>query len=806
MRRLSAFLAVVFAATASFAVEPVLRRPEREARLQHAIVHVSGPLTPADRRELAIKGVVVQRALPNDRYLARVAYGRVEDARVLAVEPLTADRKIARSARREAGSGRTWAELNVFFHEDVSFDDARATLLAAGAAIDPLALEFLPSRRIIAKIATQSIEALAADDRVQALTGPIRFKVRSDNATTAALSHATELLTAPYGLSGSGVTISVFELAPAQADHVEFGGRLTVLPQVTGGSSGNKAHATHVAGTIGASGVNPDAKGMAPQAKIFQFCVRSGGNTCKNDFLADKDKELVKLGSRIDNNSWGYTLGWEFDSYWVWNDGEEFWGAYELEIVSPIDAISLERNVLFVHSAGNDGDLPNLNDWGHHRHVDENYAVINDKLFCFSINGSGNDCPMGGNLCSACEIGKHHPSIPYDTIGMTASGKNSLTVGAVQIVGPETTIADFSSRGPAKDGRVKPDVVARGVNVMSTVPTNSYGPSNGTSMSTPAVSGMAALLVEQWRKTFGVDPNPVQLKAVILAGAGDLGNPGPDYTYGYGLVNAKKSADLIINDQGTGRRIRNVSIGNGQEVEIPLVVDTAQDVRVLLQWGDPSIPLVGSFVADKALVNDLDMRIVGPNGTVHSPYVLDRVNYTANATTGVNVVDNTELIEIKNAAPGVYRVLVKGTRVPEGPQKAVVVSSARPAAPCIDLTESSSNPIYGPLTTGQTVSAALCGAGDADTFQLVAMPGDVMVTFTTGDTALNVMLASSILPTVVNRTIPANSTAVIDALAEGGPTTLTFVVTASGQPGVEPFYTLRPEFTPQTGPRRRSVR
>ena len=71
-----------------------------------------------------------------------------------------------------------------------------------------------------------------------------------------------------------------------------------------------------------------------------------------------KDSELNKVGSLVDNNSWGYVLGWEFDEYYVWNDGEEFWGAYELELVSPIDAISIERNILFVHSAGNDGDAP----------------------------------------------------------------------------------------------------------------------------------------------------------------------------------------------------------------------------------------------------------------------------------------------------------------------------------------------------------------------------------------------------------------------------------------------------------------
>ena len=807
MRRVPALLAVLLIATASFAVEPTTPRARRETSLRHMVLHASGPLTPADRQELAAKGVIVQRALQNGRYLARVAEGRtIDDARVTAIEPLTADQKISRSARREAGRGRTWAELNVFFHEDVSFDDARTTLLAAGAAIDPLLLDFVPPRRIVVKIAPQSLEALAADDRVQALTGPIRFKVRSDNAKAAALSRASELLAAPYGLSGAGVTVSLFELAPAQADHVEFGGRLTVQPQVLGGTNSDKRHATHVAGTIGAAGINAEAKGMAPNAQIFQFCVRAGSNSCRNHFLADKDKELNKVGSLVDNNSWGYTLGWSpEDGFQVWNDGEEFWGAYELELVSPIDAISMERGILFVHSAGNDGGLPNLTEWGQHRHVDDDFDVIKDKLFCYSINGSGTDCPIAPNGCTDCEKVKHHPSTPYDTIGMTASGKNSIAVGAVQTVGMDTIIAAFSSRGPAKDGRVKPDVVARGVGVVSTFPTNAYGANQGTSMAAPVVTGIAALLVEQWRKIFFADPNPVQLKALILAGADDLGNPGPDYTYGYGLVNAKNSADLIVSDEGRGRRIRNIAVGNGEEHEIPLVIDATSSLRVVMQWGDPSIPLVGEFVADKALVNDLDMKIIGPDGTVHFPYVLDPVNFTANATRGVNVVDNTEQIEIRNAPAGVYRVVVSGKRVPAGPQKAVVVSTARTAAPCVDLTESSNDAGYGPLTSGQTVSAALCSASDKDIFHFGALPGEVKATFATGDTAIRVSYtnaAGQVLPVV----IPANNTFTISERVVGGPARFTFQVEPFGTIGAEPFYRFTPHFTTQNGTRRRSVR
>lgn len=815
MRRASLFLVLSFLTAAALAVEPV-KTPgsgaaDRLGALQHRILHAAKPLTPEDRAELAEKGVVVGRALTNGRYLARVAEGRLAaDERVTKIEAIEPEKKISPTARRETRRGNLWAELNIYFHDGVTFEEARTSLLAAGAAFEPFLLDFAPANRITAKVAPAAVSALAADDRVLGITGPLRYRIASDNSRSAALSHVKELYDAPYGLSGDGVTVSLFELGPAQADHPEFGGRLIVQPSVTGGNNSNRAHATHVAGTIGAAGINAEAKGMAPKVRIIQFCVRSGGsNTCKNDFMEDKDQELNKVGSLVDNNSWGYVLGWEPDDFWVWNDGDILWGAYELELTSPIDAISLDRRILFVHSAGNDGSNPSLSDWGQHRHVNpETLETIKDKVFCYSINGTGNDCPTG-NTCAACETVKHHAATPYDTIGVTAAGKNTIAVGAVAQLGETVDIAGFSSRGPAKDGRVKPDVVARGFGVISTVPTNNYANNQGTSMAAPAVTGIAALLIEQYRKTFaGTNPDPVQLKALLIAGADDIGRPGPDYTYGFGLVNAKNSVDLIIADQGSGRRIRSASVGNGQSMEFPLVVEGTQNVKLVLQWGDPSIPLVpGEFIADKALVNDLDLKLIGPDGTVHLPYILDKVNFEAPATRGVNTVDNTEVVELKNAPAGVYRAVVSGTTVPEGPQRAILVSSVRTAAPCADITESRNNDAsnaYGDLVPNQTVFAALCAANDVDFFRWRALPGAASVSITTGDTPLRVTVSGGLSGTV---NVPANSTRTIEGTVGGsGASQVLLRVEAQGAPGAEPFYHFTPKFTQENAPRRRSIR
>jgi subtilase family protein len=788
--------------------EPRGAKPWREQG-PAMILHPAAALSAADVAELAAKGVFVKHALEGGRYLARVSdEAGVDDARIVSIEPLTARKKIQLSALHEAARGATWARLNVVFQSDISFDDARQAVLAAGGALEnPFATRFSPVRRLPVKVAPESLDALASDDRVLVVAGPRRFRVEANNADSAALSHVTELYSAPYGLSGQGVTVSLFELAEGQATHQEFGGRLTV--HATGGTSNDKQHATHVAGTIGASGVNPGAKGMAPAVTIHQYCVVCG----QDDFewLDLKNDALAPLSVVADNNSWGFVLGWTTDgSLPIWTDFDRYYGAYDLIDTAPLDAISIDNDVLFVHSAGNDGTAPGFNANFAHFHIDEETGDTNTtQTFCYSLNGSGTDCPTSCN--GGCEKIRHHDTLPFDTIGVTAAAKNVITVGAV--VGPPAEILSFSSRGPAKDGRLKPDVVARGANVLSSIPTNNYARNSGTSMASPVITGIAALLTEQWKRTFaGARPKPEQLKALILAGTEDLGNPGPDYTYGFGLVNAKNSVDLILADAGKGDRIRNMTFQQGQVLtqEFVAVVPQAQKLRLVLQWPDPYIPFVEdqNDIADKALVNDLDLSVIDPLGNTTRAYVLDKNHPTANATTGVNTVDNTEMVEIANAAPGTYRVLVAGKSVPEGPQRAVLVSSARLALPCGDIQEAGHNTAetaYGNLVPKQSLTGAICTQGDVDFFRFLATKkGPVSVTVTTGDTPIRVSLNG--IGIVVTQDIAANTTATVNATADSIPNSITLKFEAIGTIGLDPHYTFTPTFGETNHARRRSAR
>src|SRR5205085_8274543 len=129
-------------------------------------------------------------------------------------------------------------------------------------------------------------------------------------------------------------------------------------------------------------------------------------------------------------------------------------------------------------------------------------------------------------------------------------------------------------------------------------------------------------------------------------------------------------------------------ISQGQQIETTFFLSSSQKVRVVLGWIDPDIFPAADEVAEKTLVNDLDLKVIDPSGNAVLPYVLDRNHPDAAATRGVNSVDNMEELEIGNAGPGTYRVIVSGTSIGTGPTQHYILVANAPlgsAAPvCTD--------------------------------------------------------------------------------------------------------------------------
>jgi hypothetical protein len=399
-------------------------------------------------------------------------------------------------------------------------------------------------------------------------------------------------------------------------------------------------------------------------------------------------------------------------------------------------------------------------------------------------------------------------------ISRTGSAKNVIAVGAVNT---QRVIASFSSRGPTRDGRVKPDLVAKGVLVHSTGINGTYQTLQGTSMASPVVTGIGALVVEQWGRTIGGTPGPAVLKALLIHGAQDLGNVGPDYTYGFGLVDAKASVDTIIADGGAGTRIKSGSVDTGDTIEFPLELTSGGPARLTLVWIDPE--LIGNQqYDDKTIINDLDLEVIAPNGETIGAWILNPALQEEPATRGRNFRDTVEQVEFTATQSGTHRAVVRGTSVPGTEDQGFVLVSTDSLGAgvpgCADLFEPNddANSAWGRLLPGRTVSPKICRDSDLDFFRfLVDRSGEVRV-------AVN---APAFVSLSVTLTAPGvNLTQTVSA--GQSQTIATFVGSGTGNPipptnflvRIEPLdpvqapaaYSLAATYNSSVVPRQRSVR
>lgn len=256
----------------------------------------------------------------------------------------------------------------------------------------------------------------------------------------------------------------------------------------------------------------------------------------------------------------------------------------------------------------------------------------------------------------------------HTVLGSYQSAKNTIVVGNTSNTG---TIYFSSARGPVNDGRIKPEISALGEAVASCVgPTpDGYGSAWGTSMASPAVAGGLALLIQRYKQlNANVNPRNGLLKALICNGGTDLGNPGPDYTFGFGWLNLLRSADMLENNHYL---TSSIATGGSNTHNITVPTNTAQ-LKVMLYWNDPA----AAAFASQTLVNDLDLELRDPSSTLTLPFILDTVhtNVNNNATTGVDHLNNIEQVVIANPAAGTFTATIKGTAVPQAsPQEYFLV-------------------------------------------------------------------------------------------------------------------------------------
>ncbi len=480
-----------------------------------------------------------------------------------------------------------------------------------------------------------------------------KYYIAHNNAIAANTTRANQLW--PGGSSGLNLSgssnavknkLGVWDGGKILNTHVELVNRVTQKDNAAVLSD----HATHVTGTMVASGVNPSAKGMAYGIQgIIAY-----------DFTGDKAEIASEAANLlISNHSYGTISGWNYNSsqsrwefYGRSTDNEDYKFGYYSNDAQLIDSIAYNAPYyLFVKSAGNSRN--------------QNGPAVGQPYFRYNAS---NSMAAAGNRPDGISSNDG-----YGIVSWEGNAKNILTVGAVNGISsiysrPEDVVmSNFSCWGPTDDGRIKPDVVANGVAVLSSTSgsNTSYASLSGTSMSSPNASGSLLLLQELYaRLKNGEFLRAATIKGLAIHTASEAGSaPGPDYKFGFGLLNVEKAAAVISasvanNNSASSEHLmfENVLNATTTSFSTNVIASGKGQLRATISWTDPKGNVETVNVLNDPtpkLVNDLDVRITTNNGAkVYRPWVMIPSSPSSDPSPGDNVIDNVEVIDVDSTIPG----------------------------------------------------------------------------------------------------------------------------------------------------------
>jgi len=414
----------------------------------------------------------------------------------------------------------------------------------------------------------------------------------------------------PAGLTGKGQVIamadsgvdkgSIDDIHPDLAGEPGKKTRIIMLKSWAGRPVADDplGHGTHMVGTIVGSGKSSGGKfsGVAPDASVyFQGILDESGKISPPADIETLFLPAYQAGARIHVNAWG----------------------------SGADSYS-----------------------GNAAKTDSFMRRFSDFLVIF---GAGNAGPAKGSLTPE------------------ANSKNALVVGSSLSPRPAldfstgTTLdtAQFSSRGPAGDGRIKPDLLAPGTSIISArsslVKGNmpeypEYTRMQGTSMAAAVVAGSAALLREYMQKYMALsDPMSASVKAALINGA-RTGEAGPSGE-GFGVLDLAGTVLALKEESMTLVEEKGGLLSGGSGTYKYVVNNSNMPFKATVAWTDPA----GDISAQSKLVNNLDLTVTAPDGKT----------YTGNSFTGrtPDVLNNVEQVYINNPLPGEYTIRVSAVSV-----------------------------------------------------------------------------------------------------------------------------------------------
>lgn len=508
------------------------------------------------------------------------------------------------------------AAFNVVFHP--TLEDAVRLSMAYGADVVGRA----PSINVLVlEMPVLLVGLFSKEDSVRWIESPMP-RLSEANSLTRIYMTTDIVQAAPYSLDGTGVKVMLHD-AGASWLHNDFQSRLTVRD-----GASVSAHSTHVAGTIGSSHSVDLYSGHAQNVTIESYAYEQKGGG--QEFYLNVGDIAVDFADAINT--------------------------YDVVIANSSLATNIETDGWPCEKQGNYGLTSALID----SYTRGGISGVN--LMWVWANGNerfGDDCNVEGHG-------------DYYSMGPPACAKNHIAVGSID--NDTGGVSYFSSWGPCDDGRLKPDVVAPGCRsignggIISTSRLVNYSIQCGTSMAAPAVTGVAALMLQDYRVNFplrGDEFLPSTLKALLIHNALDIEAAGPDYRSGYGEVRTK---DTI--DQMRKGNFWEADISDGETCTRTYKAHPFVDIKITIAWDDPP----AMFAPTVALINDIDLELVDPLGTKYYPFTLDPDDPGAVAiTTVADHLNNVEQIIVVSPMAGDWTVKIIGHDVPDGPQTVSVV-------------------------------------------------------------------------------------------------------------------------------------
>jgi serine protease AprX len=671
-------------------VDPVAQAPALAAaglhsadagRSNYVLIQTKQPLSKPQKAQLAGIGVHILEYVPENTYLCHYGPSDLGPLRALSyvawaniymrgfkVAPALKSASstnghashdlVEMAARPERTLSNAHKKIDVVFHESVDPNSVRDKV-AAAARIDAADLK-ISGRKIRLSVQTRHLADIAAIDEVRHVEEVVPPKLHNNIARQILRLESANPgpLTA---FEGSGQIVAVcdtgFDMGSATNVHPAFEGRVLKLYAMGRPNKANDpdGHGTHVAGSVLGDGssaaLGHSVRGTAPRANlVLQSVLDSSGGL---GGLPDDLHELFQPpygnnGARIHTNSWGYRNG----------DGSYNSNCHELD-----DFVWNNRDCVICFAGGNEGSDRNQDG----RIDGTSVTPPGTAKNCITIGAAENNRPAI-NFTYGQGWPDDFPAEPIATDQVADD--------------PEGMVA-FSSRGPTRDQRIKPDLVAPGTFILSArsraTTDDGWGSTadplyyymGGTSMATPLVAGCAAL-VREYLATQRQMPHPsaALVKALLINGAKNMGGqyvPNeagriPNNAEGFGRVDMvatigpfRQHEQIQLFDEATA-----LDTGD-EELQIIRIAPNIQTLKVTLAWSDPP---------GESLQNDLDLIVRAPNGR-------ERHGNTAATSARFDRVNNVEQIIWNNVSSGSFEIIVRAFRVTRLPQPyALVIRTA----------------------------------------------------------------------------------------------------------------------------------